>query len=157
MSAFLVDQKSIERISKTLCEVVNGELPTLIRDRFPAYWVKQYAKDYMKNGKLNYKEMCFRLYGLNVMALIGRYGDNAEDYFPEKLGYHFKSNPGIGASQLYSDTRYSLYKSVGCYLYQCSEDGADTDPLYYLVQQLENAIAKFIVESDSRYEQADWN
>lgn len=154
MSSFLVAPETIEKISSVMCAIVNDELPGIQRDRIAGYWLKRNTEEMQHAGKLNYKEMCFRLYGLNVRALVGRYGDDLSEYDPEKTGYTFNKRPS--ASAAISD-KYALYKSIQCYHYQCAEDASIGDPLYYIVEQLQHTIAEYIVTTSAQYEAADWN
>jgi hypothetical protein len=49
-----------------------------------------------------------------------------------------------------------LFKSLQCFLYQCSEGDVDEKPLYKALTTITDLLAPFINEESSEYEAAQW-
>lgn len=89
------------------------------------------------------------LYALNALALVGRYGDDYDKLIaqmPKKMTYN-------GSSFV------QKFKSLQCFLYQCSEDIADKELLFKFLlkikEDIKDACGDFI-EDTPEYNDAYW-
>ena len=51
---------------------------------------------------------------------------------------------------------YRVFKMLQFFIYQCTEDIADETELYKGLQELENALAAFIIQNSAQYIAQDW-
>ena len=84
------------------------------------------------------------LYALNNEAISQRYGEREE--VPD---YHFQLQGTVSPIQ--------LYKSLRCFLYQCSEGKVPEDPLFKIVEEKSNELACKIVHGLRAYDEAEWS
>jgi hypothetical protein len=49
------------------------------------------------------------------------------------------------------------YKSLQCLSYQCCEGNVPDNPLYKLLEEIENAMARQIVSDLAEYDKAEWD
>lgn len=92
------------------------------------------------------KQFAKRLIAMNSRALYARYGDNGNynihtDFIP--LMY-----PAVSSVQ--------VYKTIRCYLYQCSEGNVPDEPLYKLMGEISDRLAHEIINSLPEYDKAKW-
>lgn len=149
MSCYVVEDKTICTIASALCDIVNDELPGVFRNYLRTYELKNACEPFSKDGKIDYKKMCYMLHGLNCRAFGYRYVENEIPM----LTITRKRNTGI----LISDNIQQLYKTIRCYLYQCSESSEIVnDPVFKACETLCNTLAWYHMEKSSKYDQADW-
>jgi hypothetical protein len=86
------------------------------------------------------------LFQLNRKAVIQRYGKD-DEY--SKKGYKFNFN-----CEYSSDIQ--VMKSIGCFLYQCSEGDVPKNSLFKLFEKIESGLAKHIVSETKEYDNAEW-
>jgi hypothetical protein len=84
-----------------------------------------------------------QLYRLNTDAVNQRYTEN--DPGPR---YHFKPVGKLSDIQ--------AYKSISCFLYQCSEGDVPERPLFKELSELHDDLAHRIVGSTAPYDRAEW-
>ena len=96
------------------------------------------------------------LYLMNVNAVEQRYPDciGKPDNLPgecDENGHHspYKYN-------LSRPDRIQFYKSLQCFLYQCTEGDVDELPLYKQLDFYLNDLARHIIVGSKEYEKADW-
>ena len=90
---------------------------------------------------------------LNIHALNERYWDG--DDMVGELEYDEDYDiwkPGHSVQQWH----YQFYKSLSCYLYQCSEGNTPSKDLYKALTTLEHNLMYFIVTRQPEYQKAEW-
>jgi hypothetical protein len=96
------------------------------------------------------------LYAMNVNAVEQRYPDCVGN--PDELPGQIKN--GKHMPYTYKEVRTpsptQLYKSLQCFLYQCTEGDVDELPLYRQLRKFSDDLAHHMVSHTSEYEQADW-
>ena len=88
-----------------------------------------------------------RMRAMNVEAVNARYGETADRLLPNEA-YQYK---GV----LLSTTAQAL-KSLGCFLYQCSEGNVPELSLFKELDKYRDALAYHIATSTPEYEAAEW-
>jgi hypothetical protein len=141
MSAFIVSNKTLLNIVRYLAldagsagnRVCYGSLNNIL----------------LKRGfNLEYREHKDRL--IKEMALLNRLGVN-ERYDESELEMPVNFVDGIPPSTI------QVYKSLGCFLYQCCEgDIPETNDLYKMFNEIKNKIAHAIIDSLKEYDEAIW-
>lgn len=141
MSAWIVESKTINRILNSL---------TTIKDS----WVKEkiggilFAADPTLNLSEGPAEIGKAMYSLNVDAVTARYSGRERDDLP-----------GSGSEYCYEEnpcTDVQAYKSLRCWLYQCSEGDVPERPLFKAFEEIGGFIAEKIVSNLPQFEAADW-
>jgi hypothetical protein len=152
MSAYVVDPKVINAIVSAIESAIRqeGRYPT----RFPdlRYLKSQTIRDAVQADPAEFGRT---LYAMNVNAVEQRYPGDKEipgTYSDgEKLdAYTYKRIPSDMIN------KYQAYKSLGCYLYQCTEGDVDQLTLYKDLCELKAAMAEHFVENSDEYEKAAW-
>jgi len=88
-----------------------------------------------------------RLREMNEAAVRARYNDADEaDMIPGPYEYEYVPNPTVS----------QLYKSLGCYLYQCSEGDIPEDPLFKALEDWWTQIAHHIAHTSEAVAAAEW-
>ena len=82
---------------------------------------------------------------INVDAVNQRYGDNTN---PLVIPYRFYPQL-VGLVQ--------AYKSLSCWLYQCSEGDVPEKKLYQTMQEYKSALAEQIIFTFPEYDDAEWD
>lgn len=95
------------------------------------------------------------LWDLNIEAVHQRYPEDKTDSMPgqyenQKLVHHTPY-------QYTPTTTIQAYKSLQCLVYQCSEGNVPNNPLYKMLEELENAMARQIVYDLPAYDEAKWD
>ena len=137
MSAYIVDDETIDRIVNYVKFTQNGE-------EAAQRILQKYVIDPEKLGR--------ELFALNVEAVRQRYSDckSIED-MPGKIGhYEYVHTPSINGN------RFQILKSMKCWLYQCSEGDVPKRPLFKAIEELSNDLAHTIVGGMPEYERARW-
>ena len=138
MSAYIVNKKTIDKI---VTHIYNQQLET-VKSYYPAIYQASQENDNDGLQPVNPQKLGQRLWAMNVKAVDARY----KEQNPVEL-YRF---------DLCVSRRIQTYKSLQCYLYQCSEGDVPQLPLYQELQQLLSDIASTIINNLSEYEEADW-
>ena len=86
---------------------------------------------------------------LNCQAVDARYGEGESKSFRDDLTYRFAHPYG-------PVTAVQAYKSLTCWLYQCSEGDVPETELYKSMERVSDALAHHIVSESSAYEAAKW-
>jgi hypothetical protein len=139
MSAFIVEDKTINTIITML---KNSE------SCFNSSWYIRKLKEsgyYFEDG--GEEKLGREMFELNCRAVDERYGEGQAKEF-RNLNYSFNHQPFY--------TVISAYKSLQCWLYQCSEGTVPESPLFKLMQDISNNIANHIVSRMPEYEKAPW-
>lgn len=157
MSCFIMNPRTIARIANYICAHINGgynttHLPLEISNEFK----RLVSIDGIANEEKTYKE----LYKLNYEAFNTRYeGRHTEDLADNLDKYAEYDNPLIGLfDHEINANHYQMFKSIECYLYQCSEsEELENSIVYKEVSRLKNAIMSKIVHRSAEYQAADWD
>lgn len=134
MSAFLVSEKIISVIVTTLSEFLNDnhflqeKANVLGIDVISPFWQEKLADS---------------LFELNCEALHQRYND---DEFPL---FQFQ--------QLKAPSVIQVYKSLQCFLYQCSEGTVPETKLFKFMEEFSHQLAYQIVTTLPPYKNAEWS
>ena len=136
MSAFMVEDKSINKIVSWLAE-----------DRDIQSWLEYFHPEIQLNGKESSAKLGQALFDMNVDSINQRYGDNqAQEFRP--LDYAWRSE--------IPDPDIRTYKTLSCLLYQCCEGNVDETPLYKSMQAISDHLAHRIVGNLKAYDDAPW-
>lgn len=135
MSAYIVEDETINTVVNFLSLKQTGN---------DAYWSKYILDDAGIKLDMLSNRMAFglSLFDLNVQAVSERY-DEIEEYV-----YHFQ--------QTVPPATVQAYKSLKCWLYQCSEGNVPETALFKLMDNIAKEIAMYIVETSPAYNAAEW-
>lgn len=139
MSAFIVEDKTINTIITML---KNSEACLN-----STWYIRQLKESgyYLEDG--GEEKLGREMFELNCRAVDERYGEGQAKEFCN-LNYSFNRQSFY--------TVISAYKSLQCWLYQCSEGTVPEAPLFKLMQDISNNIAHHIVSRTPEYEKAPW-
>ena len=126
MSSFQVSNKTINRIANRLI----GE----------GFYKDKLANDL---GIMSREGLAKALYEMNCEALRQRYGECDVADFPTNITQIFPSN-------------IQEYKSLRCFLYQCSEGNVPETELFKIVEDYTNSLGYSIIYDLNEYQQAKW-
>lgn len=129
MSAYIVDSVTIDRIV-TYVEQVANEYRSLHTDIY--HTAQATTPD----------ELGQALYRMNVTAVDDRYRDH------NPLPPYRHTNRFVSGVQ--------VYKSMQCFLYQCSEGDVPDQPLFKALERLHNHCANSIIRHLPDYSKAVW-
>lgn len=133
MSAFIVEDKTINRIIYTLNSVLReGEY--VVRPLV----MLGYEKFDAKLGK--------DMFALNIRSIEERYGEGEAKTF-RPLNYKFKEQMTSNMQGL---------KSLHCFQYQSCEGECDSDPLYLALEQVALLLASYIIHRLPEYDKLEW-
>lgn len=136
MSAFIVEDKTINRVIGWLAHPrIRHEHPYLLEDVLEAAEIEKDAADWPERLGLSMMQM-------NCDAVDARYDEH------NLVAYQYR--------QEWATTDVQALKSLGCWLYQCSEGEVPERPLYRAFRELEGRIALYIVHRMDAYEKAVW-
>lgn len=139
MSAFMVTDKTINVVV------------TFLKHQFARdmrYLGEQFAESgYPLETEANCEKLGKAMFSLNIGGVNTRYKSGASSFRP--LDYKFRLEPGYSPIQ--------AYKSLSCFLYQCSEGDIEEEDLYKLLDKAKNTLAQFIVNRLEEYDQANWD
>jgi hypothetical protein len=130
MSAFIVEQTTINRIVTT----IGLECHWTVFDDLAELG---FGDDLQALGRA--------MLNLNVDAVNQRYNEHTN---PLDLPYRFRPEPV---------TDIQAFKSLECWLYQCTEGNVPQQKLYQVLKAFRHTLANRIVETLPAYEQADWD
>ncbi len=146
MSSYIVDDSTINRILAAVQLYTHSnlaEVPPPPRD--------------IQSPEPRFKDWCFldwallgaRLRDMNVAAVIARYGQSDELPGPTPLLPYQHENTS-------APSPIQVIKSLGCYLYQCSEGNIPSRPLYQSLSSWETALCRHYVSQSDEWQQAEW-
>ncbi|RPJ40123.1 MAG: hypothetical protein EHM35_00525 [Planctomycetaceae bacterium] len=140
MSAYVVEDKTINRI-------VDFFYTKLLGDRF--YWPARGITEagYDLDKREDRERLASAMFALNVEAVNARYPDSAEQFRP--LNFTYCPTP--------APLPVSAYKSLRCWLYQCSEGNVPKTDLYKLMDEASKLLAMQIVDDSPAYQAAGWD
>jgi hypothetical protein len=133
MSCFIVPTDTIDRIISTI-ELQGG-------------WAHQ-AANLPTAFLFDWNALGRAMLALNADAFRERYGDRVAN-----------DNPDDRDSYVWEGRHVTLvegYKSLRCYLYQCTEGAVPDQPLYEALSASADALAVTLVERMPAYQAADW-
>lgn len=150
MSAFVVDPKTINAIVSSMVIALNqeGKYPHNYPD---LRYLESDLRDSVTNGP---EELGESMYQMNINAVMQRYPGDDINSLPGSydggrlVDYTYKFTP--------STNPVRVYKSLQCYLYQCSEGYVPELPLFKALTEYKAALAEAIVTSSPVYEAAEW-
>lgn len=134
MSAFIVDGRTIDRIVTFILKNTREFAGIAISSNDQVTWSHGIGSQI---GQI--------LYRLNTDAVNYRYSEREESPGPR---YKFKPVAALADVQ--------AYKSIGCFLYQCSEGEFPEHPVFKQLAEVQNELAHRIVSNLSAYDKADW-
>lgn len=145
MSAYVVDQKTIERILTWLDGSEGMSSRALLLD----------AIDVRDPSDLR-NEIGKALWRMNVEAVMQRYPDTRDgtdlpgpiEFVPAQI-----ETADFGTELV---TTGQAYKSTSCLLYQCSEGDVPETPLYEALRVVERTLAGFLAEDHPEVKVAEW-
>ena len=141
MSAWIVGPKTINRILYSLSQMRDGWIKSKITEMFLEIDPKW---DFIENPT----EIGKAMYSLNIDAVGARYGGRKRGDLPGSQGeYYYELTPC---------NDIQAYKSLRCWIYQCSEGDVPERPLYKAFEQIGTFIAEKIVNNLPQYDEADW-
>lgn len=134
MSAFIVESKVISGIIGFLAHRRNLDSLRMFIARETGYSLDRYA-DRCALGQA--------MFELNCNAVSQRYNEPAN-------GSEYRY--GVAATL----SAVQAFKSLKCWLYQCSEGDVPDTPLYQVMDKVSDRLAHHIVSSLPEYERAEW-
>ena len=134
MSAFIVEPKTINLIVTWLDYEFR-------KDPYLERIAKEYQADVVSAGWQQW--LAEQMYLLNVQAVDQRYSEQNEV-------------SAFVYSPFYPSVRVAAFKSLQCWLYQCTEGTVPETWLYKFMRELEEQLAIKIVMALPSYDEADW-
>jgi hypothetical protein len=134
MSAFIVDGKTIDRIVSFLLDNVREFNGIGISYTSQVPWAQGVGT-----------QIGQQLYRLNTDAVNSRYREGEES---PGTRYHYTAVGRLSDIQ--------AYKSIKCFLYQCSEGDVPERPLFIELSKVHGDLAHRIVCATARYDRAEW-
>lgn len=148
MSAYVCDDTTINRIVAGL---------TNAKDHGDYNTPTPKPSEELCNAIENARDFGRTLYAMNINAVEQRYPDCVGN--PNNLPGQI-SDDGSHLPYTYRPSAppkaIQLYKSIQCFLYQCSEGDVDELPLYKLLKEYQTRLAVHMIEHSSDYDKADW-
>jgi hypothetical protein len=132
MSAYVVEDSTINAIVSYLC----NHDPN-------SNWLKQLGYNLFNQD--DQKRLARDMFNMNVEAVCQRYPDDNRDSY-QFAGFEFELSRGAVA----------IYKTIHCYLYQCSEGSVPTFELYQALDKIAGTIGYQIIAEMPEYESAPW-
>jgi hypothetical protein len=134
MSAFIVEQKTINKIVTWLAQEV---------ERNTWLWEKARLNGIVTANGQWQEQLAQAMYDLNFQAVNQRY---SEENTAPPIQYH----PELYGSYL------AVLKSLQCWLYQCAEGDVPGKPLYQFFEEVERYLALKIVYALPEWDKAAW-
>ena len=128
-------------------DVINAILLPMANDSGAARWGGKKFEElgHALGSNEGIQRLGQELHGMNVQALIERYGDSAE----KETKFHFRP-------ERKQRTKVETYKQIRCLLYQCSEGDVPEYPLFEALEHYAKWMADEIVKDLPAYERAPW-
>lgn len=143
MSAFIVEDKTINAIVSFLYNeswgnetLTYGSIKRTLAKK--GYDLTQHNRD---------KDLAQDLFKLNCNAVNQRYGEGQAKEF-RSLVFNFKTISLVNPLQ--------VYKSLGCLIYQCSEGNIPETNLYKMLEEIQDTLARSIINRLPEYDKAYW-
>ena len=136
MSAFVVENKTINSVVNTLAQLRDAE------------HIKRYISEagYDLSTYEGKKKLAVEMFSANVRSVNARYDENDK---AEDMGFKYLATIPTTAMQ--------CYKSLGCWEYQtCEGDIPETSVVYGVMDQVYHKLAHYIVSRSDEYERAKW-
>lgn len=142
MSAYIVNDKTINRIVSMLntASFSSGGRTYPDTRYFDGVLQVTNSKECAELGK--------KLREMNERAIIARYDEKAIADFTGGKEYKYEF--------VYPPRAIQAYKSLRCFLYQCSEGDVPKEPLFKELDRYAAAVAEQFVCNLPEYDQADW-
>lgn len=137
MSAYIVNKETIDRI---VTRIHGAQRIYSVERNYPTMY-QAYKGDCSELGQ--------NLWKLNVEAVNQRYGGN----YPIKLYQYAPARNCAGGTR---KQQVRVYKSLQCFLYQCSEGDVPETPLFQELERYCSALAAEIITELPEYEDAAW-
>ena len=147
MSAFVVDSKVINQIVFALDLAIQqeGQYPATFPDLryINSKSLRELAEEPSELGRT--------MYSMNINAVEQRYPDG-------DLPGTYTDGEALDAYKYRREetSPIQVYKSLSCYLYQCSEGDVFELPLYNALKEFKSALAEHMVEKMPEYDKAAW-
>lgn len=138
MSAFLVQDKLINRVVTML----SG--PDFQAER--AKLLELTHSDVATHEGMS--DIGLRMHVLNRQALDVEYSTASAIFMEDRDIYQFVAQ---------SASPVQTFKSLECWLYQCTQGDIDETPLYTLMEQISLSMSHWIVKASSEYKAAKWS
>ena len=138
MSAYMVEDSTINNVVNSLANNRNLE------------YIRRQIKE---NGyDLETPEGCrllaSEMFSLNIKGVEARYGQGEAKSFRD-LNFSYKLTPPVALIQ--------CYKSLSCFLYQCSEGDIYLDNgLFHMLDRVKSDLAEHLVSDLPEYSKANW-
>lgn len=138
MSAYMVEDKTINLL---IAAILHGS-----RDNpLPVHFLITFGLPDMAPD--NCARLGQILFEMNIESIEQRYGKGeAKQFRPLDYQYRVELPP----------FPMQLYKTLGCFLYQCYEGDVSETPIFKALEGWKHDIAAYIVASLPQYEQAAW-
>jgi len=141
MSAYVVDTETVDRIiwALRMCNTDRAMHWPRLGDRLSNLFLGNDEEQAVNTAAFGQE-----LLAMNVAAVEARY--NERDPEPE----YTQVRACVGL------TPVQAYKSVSCYLYQCSEGDVPEWPLYQVLREWQSDLAHMIVANLPEYKNGSW-
>lgn len=134
MSAYMVEDSTINNI-----------VATLRQNDSARYLLKRAGYDLYSDNDC--KTLAIRMFVLNKRGVESRYGKgSALEFRPLDFTYRSTAPHGLTAA----------FKSLQCWLYQCTEGNVPDSMLYRVMDNVKGALACEIVMNTQAYQLAKW-
>lgn len=148
MSAFYVGTESLSMLTDIISRYLVGGFNSFGFD-FPREIVTLFEGE-------SDERIFSGLAGTNLDALEQRYSkETAAEMFDGK-GYEEGHDIWQAREDGIQPWHYQLFKSLNCYIYQCSEGNVPDSPIYKAMDELATRVGLFIARKQSEYEEAEW-
>lgn len=143
MSAFIVDDKTINRVVSWLHDAVKRQTDF-------AWSARTLQKlGYKLDTELGCKRLAEEMFTLNCDSIEQRYGEGqAKEFRPLDFQFNFVCPPG----------HYQALKSMRCLLYQCCEgDVPEQSDLYNALDKASLELSYQLISRSKAYEAVAWD
>ena len=157
MSAFMMDSKTTAMLAEQIVNLIEWDyvscrLPakTYINSKDKETIIKACRKwnqsqEVPRINPVNNQTLFFIMEKMNAQALNARYGDPI-----------LENVNAYPANAKRSENMAALYKSLKCYLYQCTEGEVPESELYKAIENISTTLAQYIISDLPEYELAAW-
>lgn len=142
MSAYIVEDKTINRIVSWVDRKLQSDNPYLFRELMKAAEIDPTDRQWAP-------KLGISMAILNDRSVNARYGEGTANGDREGITYKFKWEPSFN--------HFQALKSMHCWSYQCAEgDIPETSELYQVFERIASSLAYHIVSDLPEYDQAQW-
>lgn len=144
MSAFVVSNKTLQRVASIVANVCNDNEPAISAEA-----AKEIKKAFAK-CKGDVFKIAARLYEANVESVNYRYDKNSNTKLSKnEFGTVEPSQFILEANR--EQSTYQAYASVCCWIYQsCERPDCDENPYYHAMSVLSKGLERYIGASSSK-------